>query len=1749
MGYASSGPLISDGQSLKIRYDSPTTWDTNVSPDITVQIGLTSGTWKLGNRKPRTTVKNFTFVDNSVKTDANGGFISGGVVDGYPTHIEKSTTYYSSIVTLAGEGSLGLDYSVPIKLSSSATDAAYRTKSSGGSWSSWRTSASTVKEGWQVQLRMKSSSNYTTTTNISITIGFDGNPSGQGEWPWNIGAGAVDDAYGNSAKTDTWSITTRQQDVVIDAFSFDDLGFNSFGTVVEAEYVTALNSYFYESISITGIDDDAIIRVRVKTGKTRYKNDSETNLSGTTYFAVAKKTGGSPPGDTDPSWTTEVTNLMLDDEVWVRLKSGNYTTQRRVTAEAYALVSDGNNTSGSVTDEWKVRTETDKYPNAFEIGPLYAVSDGDNVLLESTSEFDEAEPSFTYYGEVVFTGFGYNYDGTPVTVGTTTTGQLKVSTSSVASGSSFTAATYGNTVIIGENTRLYFKMDSSGLYSTEKKGTISVSGISDTMKIKTRPPKTKPYPFTFVDTYWPTTGGVSQRYINLYGIDQGATALAEIIDTNVANSLISSDGINWNTFAEVSNGSKLRVKIANPFALGVLNPDGTPNFTFATVRVGGTGGQNETYHVYPSDPNDVRKYYGNQAPVGADAPGIYEFTIPDFAPTVFFNMSGAGGGMGGDDAPNSYGGPGGTGMRLQGVIQNVVEGTVLQLIIAGKGSDGTDFTVGGTGGAGGSGYLTGGQGGNAGSGDKSGGGGGGGGASCIRIKSGDIIAIAGGGGGGAGAGNDTQIPLVNQYGNYNTSEVFTPGTMTTTIGNMSSGGSGSNSSGQGGGGGGGGAGQGTGGGAGSSDGDGLAGLGGGCYYNPSYFALTPVFMEAEGAPAMTDGYIAYSHGQQDVTPDPFSFDNLEDLEFNTKYESTKELITGITGNTFVLAGGGSGTEVRVFDQFGDPIPGKNWEPGFSGTTISNAQTIQVRAFSSPDPETTKEVSVTVGGTLVIWKLRTREPDDLTPFDLDIGPILNANLDTIYYSDLLTILGINVPVTASVNTGAFQACDPDNVCSVYDGNSKTVENNWTIRLKNTSANSYNTPVTMTVTVGAGAPAPFQIKTKLEPVTDPNSFIFDNIDDAVPLTEVVSTVNDSQNFYISGIGADIPIYFSEAPGDATPASELDLYLNDVLVSSYNQSAGAPTVNNADKIYIKYTTGAEAGDVANVYLVVGDYTVPAWIITNDGDPGTDPNAVEFFTVTATGPSVVTTSNVQTATGFAAATIPLYVTGGASVNIGGGWVQATASSPIDVASGDSIQLRVVSNEIPGLPTQVNVFLGAFSTTWTVITPIGAVEPKRSIWYSEFTERLGLPIGSVVAVFKDATTVDNFGFGNLDGKLNSRFHGWIECNGDTLSSNLYPMLYEAIGTTYGGSSANFALPDFRNRKVLGTGAIDGQQGGSPSVIAQYAPDGNPGGGATIAGSQGGYWYIDTIDDPAVDPPEQVADGDPPIESDFFNIGQIVTTGYENINGLIEFTVPSSATIGQPGNVTNILSLDRGVGVKLVEVPYHQHEAVHARLDPGETSGAVPWNSAGATTGTVSISYGGLLNVIPQPPDNEPVSYWGYPIGDREVTPFKTSIAPGDQINGNNEDNWDGGGMNEIDEYIDLAPDDRYVGSVSPFGTIATVKSFKSNTGQTQKHTHYLSGSVNTDDDANFTYGNSPGYGSVYGTLPPDTSEFGVPVPGAGETVEIMFTAEELGLDIFPGQFSLNTTTQIIPIPALSPQDKVPLVTPYTRAKWIIRAF
>ncbi|APY11735.1 hypothetical protein BWZ22_11020 [Seonamhaeicola sp. S2-3] len=62
---------------------------------------------------------------------------------------------------------------------------------------------------------------------------------------------------------------------------------------------------------------------------------------------------------------------------------------------------------------------------------------------------------------------------------------------------------------------------------------------------------------------------------------------------------------------------------------------------------------------------------------------------------------------------------------------------------------------------------------------------------------------------------------------------------------------------------------------------------------------------------------------------------------------------------------------------------------------------------------------------------------------------------------------------------------------------------------------------------------------------------------------------------------------------------------------------------------------------------------------------------------------------------------------------------------------------------------------------------------------------------------------------------GWAECNGQLLSITDNPALFSLLGNTYGGDGqTTFALPDLRNRSLVGVSAniAQGNYGGQESI-------------------------------------------------------------------------------------------------------------------------------------------------------------------------------------------------------------------------------------------------------------------------------------------------------------------------------------------------
>ena len=67
---------------------------------------------------------------------------------------------------------------------------------------------------------------------------------------------------------------------------------------------------------------------------------------------------------------------------------------------------------------------------------------------------------------------------------------------------------------------------------------------------------------------------------------------------------------------------------------------------------------------------------------------------------------------------------------------------------------------------------------------------------------------------------------------------------------------------------------------------------------------------------------------------------------------------------------------------------------------------------------------------------------------------------------------------------------------------------------------------------------------------------------------------------------------------------------------------------------------------------------------------------------------------------------------------------------------------------------------------------------------------------------------------------GWLLCNGTSYTTAAYPELYSVLGYTYGGSGANFNVPDLRGRVPMGAGTgagLNASGTGAPTGTAQTA--------------------------------------------------------------------------------------------------------------------------------------------------------------------------------------------------------------------------------------------------------------------------------------------------------------------------------------------
>ena len=984
-----------------------------------------------------------------------------------------------------------------------------------------------------------------------------------------------------------------------------------------------------------------------------------------------------------------------------------------------------------------------------------------------------------------------------------------------------------------------------------------------------------------------------------------------------------------------------------------------------------------------------------------------------------------------------------------------------------------------------------------------------------NVGSGDLIVCAGGGGGAGGAGNDGSGPSGFQFGgnadgNWNNA----PGP------NITGGGNASNNGGDGGAGGGGGGGT-PGGGAGftpGGDSDAGGGSGGGSYRNTTY--VTSITEQSNDRPAGggqsaagTSGYVSITYEDNDGIPTPVSnFATVVGAELNTQYSTTN------TGSVVV---NGINITVPCNSTNADQII-KNGSDVGTSTTVVNGDTLGLKMTSANAFTTGKTATLTfgqAGGTVTsTWNIITKDQPINVPNAFDFTDVTDQPLNYPVTSNAVTISGLTT--TANVNFTANTGGALSTVTLVIDGtdtgsNTGSINNGQTLALRATTSSVVNTNTTVTGTVGGSAVVDWSLTTLLVEDTAPNTFNFIDVVDAPGGTMVDSNVQTLTGFNTPALIAMSPdtngIQVSIDGGSwVTPGPSTTISPNQTLqLRGPAPSAANGTINTTVSIG-ESATGIVTDDWRITTGAAND-TVPDQFTFNDRTNQDETtivysNQVFLSGMTASGSISVTSSGTGT-------------TKAVSLDGGTNWQAIPYTGTIN-PSTQSMRLRLTTGAYGSGAANISVTVGGVSDTWTVGTlstqPVGQ---NKSTWYNSTpgTKQDGLAIGTIIPIFRDSQG----NWGQLDGELDSRYPGFRECDGASLSAEDYPDLFEVIGNRYGGSASksvsgvtttytgSFQLPNIRNRRLFGTGNVDGNLSGAPLAPTRVGPGGVGSGSANTVGSVGGDWFIDKVDAGGNLPLEQVeGTGNTGTSGQFYALGNVETTGLDGItSNSISFNVAGNM------NATCGPILDT-----IVETPGHVHQMLSA-IVLGQGTGLIAWGSRGTIGNPTINGTNDTSNVLPGGPT--------LPNAGLFTPEYRTNISYTNYWASPKE-----GGLQLNNS------SGNQLGAIDVIASSATVRIY-SPEGGLLTHNHYLSTSE---------YGsaqNAYGWGNVNG---PGTKTSGLGGANDG-TVEVAFSHTELGSRVNRGKFELSTAKAIIPDVALRPNTTIPLVQPFFRVKYLIKAY
>ena len=560
---------------------------------------------------------------------------------------------------------------------------------------------------------------------------------------------------------------------------------------------------------------------------------------------------------------------------------------------------------------------------------------------------------------------------------------------------------------------------------------------------------------------------------------------------------------------------------------------------------------------------------------------------------------------------------------------------------------------------------------------------------------------------------------------------------------------------------------------------------------------------------------------EDFTPDPFPLQGFEDAEVDTLYTfgdgsrpgevipiisgltETTQAPVSISGNVPVPAGASLTDYVALrIDYDGNGTWDTGWIAADGTQTVENGARIQIRGRTSTYYTQFMNINLVIGTANETWKVRNEAipGNNAIPFPdfTDLDPV---EVDTLIYSEVLRVQGLNEDGPISLtNSGEYRLSLTSNTTTNSDGyevlsgsgwnTSGTVSNGDYLQLRILSPSTNLTPKLTDLSIADDANgSTWTVTTGVASDTTPSSFAF--TDQTGVLTDTLIGSDQQPGSGITGLtaGLSVPVEIV-----STDSSLVRVQVNNGSIGVFPTS-----VQNGDKLFIYLQSASTFNTPKELKIRVGARDISTWTVITGSGPDSDaifnipPDLVNQIPGTYKNSAPVTVTGINVP-------ITINATNGSLISIDG---DAPSSGPrtFDPTVNISFTLSslVPSNLGTSQSTSVTVGTGSLNNpfTWTVssYTSVPTESPYLGVWYSRKVEKFdGYPIGTVLPILKDILG----NYGDLDGSLGDRYPGFISCDGRSLDTTQYFMLFDAIQYTYGGSGSSFNLPDYRNRRLCG---------------------------------------------------------------------------------------------------------------------------------------------------------------------------------------------------------------------------------------------------------------------------------------------------------------------------------------------------------------